>query len=267
MMKRWNWERTLPALAILLSVLYAFASPMAGQDTRIRIAVVDFDTQAIRQNWHYSWSYQNLERAAADNLAAQLVKTGRFRVIERQQLDQVLAEQNLGDSFRLDARTAARIGKILGVQVVVIGSVIEFGINEKRARIPQIGKWKFGRGVAGRVVTGKSSLTARLVDTTTAEILGAYDATGSHRFGSGEFAGAHLGTTWDSGMASKVLGEAVEKLARQMAGGAAALAPAVHRQELEGKVAKANGSSIYLNIGSAAGVKPDDRFEIRGIGQ
>ncbi len=254
-------------LITILGLVAALSLATAAESEKIRVAVVDFDTSAIRGTWRYGWSYHNLERAAADNLATELVKTGRFRVIERQQLDKILAEQNLGDTARVDASTAARIGKVLGVQLVVIGGVSEFGISEKGGKIPQVGKWKWGRGVGGKLVTGKSSLNARLVDTTTAEILGAYEASGSHKFGSAEFAGAKAGTKWDSGMASKVLAEAVEDLARSIAKGANDLSPSTTRGGLEAKIAKVGSGTVYLNIGSASGVKAGDRFEIRAMGE
>ncbi len=255
------------ALITVLGLVAALSLATAADSEKIRVAVVDFDTSAIRGTWRYGWSYHNLERAAADNLATELVKTGRFRVIERQQLDKILAEQNLGDTARVDASTAARIGKILGVQLVVIGGVSEFGISEKGGKIPQVGKWKWGRGVGGKLVTGKSSLNARLVDTTTAEILGAYEASGSHKFGSAEFAGAKAGTKWDSGTASKVLAEAVEDLARNIAKGANDLSPSTTRGGLEAKIAKVGSGTVYLNIGSAGGIKAGDRFEIRAMGE
>ncbi len=254
-------------LITILGLVAALSLATAAESEKIRVAVVDFDTSAIRGTWRYGWSYHNLERAAADNLATELVKTGRFRVIERQQLDKILAEQNLGDTARVDASTAARIGKILGVQLVVIGGVSEFGISEKGGKIPQVGKWKWGRGVGGKLVTGKSSLSARLVDTTTAEILGAYEASGSHKFGSAEFAGAKAGTKWDSGMASKVLAEAVEDLARNIAKGANDLSPSTTRGGLEAKIAKVGSGTVYLNIGSAEGIKVGDRFEVRAMGE
>lgn len=252
---------------LLCVLLLALLAPAVTADEKVRIAVVDFDTTAIRNTWRYGWSYQNLERAAADNLATELVKSGRFRVIERQQLDRVLDEQDLGDVGRIDPTTAARIGKVLGVQLIVIGSVSEFGINEKGAKIPQVGKWKWGRGVGGKLVTGKSALTARLVDTTTAEILGAYEGNGSHKFAEAEFAGAKAGTKWDSGMASKVLADAVDSLAKGIAGDAGNLKPSTRRGGIEAKIAKVSGETVYLNVGSDAGVKTGDRFEIRSVGE
>lgn len=263
-----NRSRTYSlVIAALAMVLPALVPSVRAADEKVRIAVVDFDTEALQGSWRYSWNWTNLARAAADNLASQLVKTGKFRVIERQQLDKVLSEQNLGESGRVDPSTAARIGKILGVQLIVVGAVTEFEIKEQGGRIPQIGKWKWGSGVGATIVTGKCALTARLVDTTTAEILGAYDGKGGHSFGKGEFAGASLGTEWNSGMASKVLAEAVEKLATDIGNKGGGLTPSTPRGGLEGKVAKADGGSVYINLGSASGVKVGDKFEIRRVGE
>ncbi len=153
------------------------------------------------------------------------------------------------------------------MQLVVIGSVSEFGIKEQGGRIPQIGKWKWGRGVGGKLVTGTCALSARLVDTTTAEILAIGEAKSSHKFGKGEFAGASLGTNWDSGMASKVLAKAVEKLAQDIAGGAANIDPSTMRGGLVGKIAKVSGDKIYVNLGSASGIKVGDRFTVTALGE
>lgn len=253
--------------AAALGLLSTLPTPALAADERIRIAVVDFDTEAIRGSWHYGWSWTNLERAAADNLAAELVKSGKFRVIERQQLDKVVAEQNLGDQGRVDASTAAKLGKVLGVQIVVIGSVTEFGVDETGGRVPQIGAFKGLKGIGGTLVTGKSALTARVVDTTTAEILGAYEGSGSKKFGKGEFAGGSFGKSFDTGLASKVLATAVDQLAGQIAAGAGAIAPSTSRGGLDGKVAKVAGSTLYLNLGASSGVKVGDRFEIRSMGE
>lgn len=254
-------------LLAALAVLAALAAPAVMAQEKIRIAVVDFDTEALHASWSYAWSYADLSRAAADNLVAQLVKSGRFRVIERQQLDKVLAEQNLGESGRLNPQTAAKIGKILGVQLIVIGTVTEFGISETGGRINQIGKWLGGSGVGGKIITGKAGLTARLVDTSTAEILGAYEGSGKHTFGKGEFAGSEFGKEFDSGTTSKVLSEAVKKLAADITNGASGLTPSTPTAALEGKVAKVDGGTIYLNVGSGAGVKVGDIFEIVHAGE
>jgi hypothetical protein len=105
------------------------------------------------------------------------------------------------------------------------------------------------------------------VDTTTAEILGAYEGASSHTFTKAEFAGADLGTNWDSGLASKVLSDSVQKLAKDIAAGSGSITPSTVRGGLEGKIAKVEGTSVYLNLGSAKGLKVGDRFEVRRVGE
>ncbi len=255
------------AVAAMLFSLAGTTPARAAEEQKIRVAVLDFNTEALEPSWSYGWHVRNLARAAADALTTKLVQTGRFRVIERQQLDKILKEQDLADSGRIDPSTAARIGKVLGVQAVIIGSVTEFGISKAGGRIPQIGRWKWGRGLGARVVTGKTTVTARLIDTTTAEILGAYEASGKHTFGKGEFSGARFGKDFDSGLATKVLAKAVGELAEQIAADAGKISVSTVRGGIVGKVAKVAGDKVYLNVGDMLGVKVGDRFEIRGMGE
>lgn len=85
-----------------------------------------------------------------DKVITELVNLNRFKVIERAQLEKILAEQQLGMSGVLDASTAAQIGKGIGVDAVMIGSITQ----------------------GGNSVT----IDARLIDTETATIISAKDA-------------------------------------------------------------------------------------------
>ena len=260
--KGWGF-RYLPLALLLL----ALAPGAVLGDDKVRVAVLDFNTEAVHGTWRWSWSWRDLSTTAADTLTHELVQNGGLTVVERQRLDEVLAEQNLGDSGRVDPSTAAQIGKVLGVQVVVIGSVMEFGLKEQGGKIPQLGKWKFGRGIGAKVVTGRAKLSARLVDTTTAEIIGSYEGDGTHRFGKGEFAGARAGTDWDTGTASKVLAEAVEEIAAGVSEDAGQLDPSTFRGGIEGKIARVDGGKLYLNVGQSHGVRVGDRFAVRSLGE
>ena len=63
------------------------------------------------------------ELHAGDILATVLFKTGRFELVERAKLDQILAEQRLGRSGKVDEATAARVGQLSGASMVVLGAV------------------------------------------------------------------------------------------------------------------------------------------------
>ncbi len=85
-----------------------------------------------------------------DKLTTVFVNLNRFKVIERAQLEKILEEQKLGLTGIVDASTAAQIGKNIGVDAVVCGSIVRAG--------------------------NSASIDARLVDTETAAIITAKDA-------------------------------------------------------------------------------------------
>jgi TolB-like protein len=116
------------------------SSTLVGE--RLSIAVLPFESKGI------GGELGNID--LLDKLITGFVNIGRFKVIERAQLEKILAEQKLGLSGVLDASTAAQIGKGIGVDGVVCGSVTQGG--------------------------GGVSIDARLIDTETATIITAKDA-------------------------------------------------------------------------------------------
>ena len=95
----------------------SFRSKLIEQRGIRRIAVLPFDNASD-------------DRIAgplvAEELNLQLGKLGVFDLIERTRITELLKEQDLDTLSRLDASTAAKIGKLLGVQAVVMGSVTKF---------------------------------------------------------------------------------------------------------------------------------------------
>ena len=69
----------------------------------------------------------------AEELTTQLfvVTPGRFEVVERRQLQRVLQEHRLSASGLLDASTIASLGKILGIEALITGSIADLGPEVK----------------------------------------------------------------------------------------------------------------------------------------
>ena len=100
---------------------------------------------------------------------------GSFRMIQRKRLDAILAEQNFSQSERADpsAKTLAQVGKVLGVKYLVVGSVTKFGTEKSNKSFGAGGFGsKYGVGEVG-TAKGKANvaITARMISTTTGEIL------------------------------------------------------------------------------------------------
>jgi len=91
-----------------------------------------------------------------------LARSGRFTVIERQEMESILSEQGFALSGAVDAASAARVGQVLGVRLAVFGAVTQFGEERQKAELGALG---INRAVA-RVVAD-----VRFVDTTTGEIV------------------------------------------------------------------------------------------------
>ena len=67
----------------------------------------------------------------AEELTSQLVSSGRFDVVDRQHLKQIIQEQSLAVSGMIDESNAPQLGKLLGVSVMVFGRIQEDGYKEE----------------------------------------------------------------------------------------------------------------------------------------
>lgn len=236
------------AMAVVgVGLLASFAS---AQTARPRVAVMNF---ANNSSW--SWWGDNLGQAAADELVTQLLKGGRFTVIERTQLDAVLAEQQLGASGAVNAATAAQIGRILGVQFMLTGSITQFSIERTSARI---------RGIGGTYSNAESKLDVRLISTDTAEILLAVEGQGNKRMGGGSFRGVAAERTFDRGAAQEALRPAIEQVVERISAQSGTLQTAMPAPPT-GQVVGAKDGVFYINRGESAGVKVGQRFEVSRV--
>ncbi len=109
---------------------------------RMHLAVLPFETRGIGEDLG--------EMNLFDKMITAFIQLNRFVVIERSQLEKILAEHKLGLSGVIDQSTAVEVGKMAGVDAVVFGSIA----SDKRT----------------------VTIDARLVDTETAEVISSRDA-------------------------------------------------------------------------------------------
>lgn len=181
------------------------------------MALVDFDFAAVHEWWA---AELDLGRGIVDLIANGLIDDGTYRVLERRFLPSVLAEQNLAAGPRNSDQSAlAPGGKLLGAEYMIMGSVTNFGLEKRWGGL--IGF--LTRGAAGVRQKGKAmvSVTARIVDVNTGEVVASVKADGiSTRtglvlggVGPGGFVGFGMGS---SEFRDTVLGEATEAAIKQV---------------------------------------------------
>jgi curli biogenesis system outer membrane secretion channel CsgG len=270
-------------LLVAFSIL-AFSSLSFAADAKKSVAVLNFDYATVQSGVAAIFgTNQDIGKGVADLLVEKLVKSGQFRVIERKAIDKIMAEQNFSNSDRADSTTAAKIGKLIGADAIVIGSITQFGRDDKKTNVGgsvfggQLSKYGLG-GVGASKAKAVVGLSARLVSVNTGEILavasgmGESTRSGTSLIGAGGGAGAAAAGLIDmtsSNFANTVLGEAVnnatQKLATELDGNASRLPTTT--VSLSGLVADVSGNSLVLNIGSRSGVKVGDKLTVSRVGR
>lgn len=111
-------HRWLRPSCLLVIIALAFSALNVSAAARTRIAVVDLESQGQKAK------SEELGKIAAQWLATAFVNQGRFDVIERQALQEIIEEQQLGTAGVIDVDTAAQLGRVLGATYIVTGAVL-----------------------------------------------------------------------------------------------------------------------------------------------
>lgn len=269
---------------ILFSLVFAFDAGLRAQQAanKHRIAVLDFNYATVMTTSQAVFGTNvDIGKGISDMLIDRLVNDGTFRVIERNQIDKIMNEQNFSNSNRADPSTAAKIGHILGVDAVIVGDITQFGRDDQSKNIGAMaGKWGSGFGLGG-VGTHKAkavvAVTARLIDTSTGEILASTTGKGESQrsgtnllgggAGTGGFGAGSAGMN-SSNFAQTIIGEAttaaVTQLAQGLEGDSGKL-PTAAAAPVNGLIADASSPDIIINVGSSAGVSVGQKLHVTRV--
>ena len=153
------------------------AIPYTGP--RIRIAVTRFENKAGAQG------QTDIGNGMSEQLVSALLKSGKFIVLERQGLDDVIREQDISMTGRMNLETAPALARLEGAEFVILGAVTGFTSNVKGggASIAKDGAIGLGGG-GGNVLGGNVGISGnyqeayvtmdlRIVDTTTGRVVNA----------------------------------------------------------------------------------------------
>ncbi|MDH3402986.1 MAG: CsgG/HfaB family protein [Acidobacteriota bacterium] len=146
------------AAAVTVTLVQAWsyaASPGAAAAEPPGLAVVRFAAEPASE-W---WAFQGVD-AARDLFAGELRASGKYRVLDRSELDARLLEHKLtGLAGEISPAAAVKAGRLLGVRYLVTATLTEFGGGGRRL----LGL-RAGRSFA-------AALDARLVDAESGDLL------------------------------------------------------------------------------------------------
>jgi curli biogenesis system outer membrane secretion channel CsgG len=243
------------------------SSPLliAQNQQKIRVAVLDFDYSSVSDPRWISLVGGGGSRGVSDILVNKLVESGQYSVIERSRIDAVLKEQNLGASGRVDASTAAEIGRILGVDAVIVGSITQFDLEQRQENIavPVFGQRK-------KDTNAYVKLNARMVNTTTAEIIATAEGNGTANQADRTTTIFGFGGGSDTSNESKLLSAATDQAVSQVVetiNSKADTVAASPRAISNALVAAVAGNQIIINKGSRDGFQIGMKVTIERITQ
>ena len=236
---------------------------------RSRLAVLRVDNNSSSSSYTrtgptgtYSWSYEYARQVPVNGIEAivtdVLNNTGRFRLMERQEIGAVLAEQDFGASGRVAQPSSAKIGKVLGAQYLVQMVITDYEAKTASSnsgigglitnRVPALG------GVGFKRDTGRVGLNFRLIDAETSEVVYTKQVEslikgGGITFGGVGFTSAGALGGFMSNYARTPIGQAV------IAGinkGVYELVKQIGAAPAEGSVVKVEGNRVWINIGGSS---------------
>jgi curli biogenesis system outer membrane secretion channel CsgG len=255
------------ARAICLVVLCSIACAQVSAPKK-RVAVLNFEDDSggsAAASQAFGADAGDVGKGISAQIIEKLIAGGKYAVVDRSAVKALLEEQN-GVGEGEDAYSAAaRIGRMLGLDAMIIGALTRFG--------PDAAPKKSGGHLPG-VSTRKSKayvdITARVLDMTTGQLIGGFTATGESA-GSGEV--IHIKGPGGSGATPEILSgafanslldeatrNAIERIAAQLDSFAEKI-PTLTLQ-VDGLVAEVTGNSVTLNVGKKTGVRVGDKLAI-----
>lgn len=102
------------------SVTTSQSEPLLGADAKLTVGITDFEALQVDQE---------VADIVAQLLRTRMVANSKITLLDRTKMLQIIREQNIQNSNRFDNGTAAQIGKILGAQKMIFGSVSKLGTS------------------------------------------------------------------------------------------------------------------------------------------
>ncbi len=130
--------RARAVAAVLSLVPILVGAQQRSQDTRPGIAVLPFSNGG--SYGQAKEDYDALQRGIAGMMISELARNPAARVVEREQIQQLIGEQNLGAQGRVDSATVARIGKITGARYMVMGTFFRIDVRLVNSETSEIVK-------------------------------------------------------------------------------------------------------------------------------
>lgn len=247
---------------------------------KIRVGVLEADNQSGVGSYRYHSAHGDSYEGGFNEvpvngidalLTDALTKTGRFRVLTRTELGEVLDEQDLGASDRVAKPSAAKTGQVLGAEylIQVVVNSYEANIGGKKGGLGGFSrKLRAVGGIKGGKNKSTVQMTFRLIDAETSEVVASDVVSGTISELNLDLGGVGWGGAGALGgflgaYAKTPIGQAVLATVNV---GVFGLVKQVGNLPTSGSVIKIDGDQVMVNLGAGV-VNPGDRLMASSKGE
>src|SRR6185369_3011470 len=128
----------------IMGWLWLACVPLAPAQTKKALSIENFDYSTVMTSVQAIFgTQQNIGQGINAMLTKRIVQDGKFTVVERRKVNDVIKEQDFSASNRVKQGTGARVGQIRGANLTLMGDIVVFGRDDRKVS-----------GVAGAIVPG-----------------------------------------------------------------------------------------------------------------
>ncbi|MCP4042032.1 MAG: hypothetical protein GY731_08795 [Gammaproteobacteria bacterium] len=247
-------EAAKPETPVLEEVTYP---PYHGPKKTMAVLTFENKTKGSYGSWE-------IGEGLTEMLVTELIKTNHFIVVERQVLQDLLKEQELGQTGLVRQESAARVGNLAGAQFLIKGVVSEF---EYKA-----GGSGFGLNISGFNLGRKTNkahvgMDVRIIDANTGEIIQSQNVKADADASGFNVGFAKAGEDWGIGTGSfnkTPMGQAARQAIHQ------AIRFIIDKSERlpwSGAVIKADAGRAFINRGANSNIFPGASLVVYSQGE
>ncbi|MGI6082258.1 MAG: CsgG/HfaB family protein [Limnochordia bacterium] len=243
--------------ALFLALIFVMVCPLVVFSADVTIAIMPFEGGEIGE-WYID-RYQMLN-GITQTVTDKLSDRAWLRVVERDRIEHILQEQDLVLSGTVDPYNAAQLGRLLGADVLLMGTLTT--LQQTGSGGIRVGIVRLGGSVA------KAELSARLVDVTTGVVLGSVQGSGSQTGVSvavDNLRGISFSSeTFRNSILGKALFQAVDDLIANFEESFRdiELGRGAPSEKITGQILAVIGDKYVINLGEGDKIKPGDRFKV-----
>ena len=221
---------------------YAVESRKIGPKKRIVIS--EFENRS-------AYGQGRLGKGISDVLATELSMTNSFIILEREKLNAIKKEQEFGQSDFVNEKSAPQIGRLLGANAIITGSITQFGSRTETYDVLL---------VSGKKQIANCAVDIRIVDVETGRIAWAGSGQGEATREYKNFLGSGAAGGYDETLEGDAFRAAIVEVMDE-------LVNALDNMEWSSLIAKVDGSRFYINAGKKSNLEINQQLRVISIGE